>query len=238
MGKFFSKLRQVFNIFLLMALIGLAAAVFTYYLTTPGQRGLTFWISAGFIVFALVLETLMFSGIAMRSNKGRNIPVSFSKAILGGLYFVFVIVIAVWNARSDWGTTRLILTHVGGLVVFLVPMMLINMAELKLTDATARQQSEGRANLAGLASRVGYIAGDLKNAGMSQPDVMRVVNFADALKFSDPSPASGRLERALEDAVKGLEDAASSGDAQAVMKACALAERSLNERNEYVKNSK
>ena len=238
MGKFFSKLRQVFNIFLVMALIGLAAAVFTYYLTTPEQRGTTFWISAGFIVFALVLETLLFAGIAWRGNGGKNIPVSFSKSILGGLYFVFTIVVAVWNAYSGWTITRLMLTEVGGLVVFLVPMILINMAELKLSDATTRQQSEGRANLASMASRVGYIADDMKSAGMSQEAVAQVVRFSESVKYSDPTPASGKLERELENAVKELESAAKGSDVQAVIRACTLAERALTQRNEYVKNAK
>ncbi|MBQ6418693.1 MAG: hypothetical protein IJJ91_08490 [Synergistaceae bacterium] len=238
MGKFFSKLRQVFNIFLVMALIGLAAAVFTYYLTTPEQRGTTFWISAGFIVFALVLETLLFAGIAWRGNGGKNIPVSFSKSILGGLYFVFTIVVAVWNAYAGWTITRLMLTEVGGLVVFLVPMILINMAELKLSDATARQQTEGRANLASMASRLGYIADDMKSAGMSQEAVAQVVKFLESVKYSDPTPASGKLERELENAVKELESAAKGSDVQAVIRACTLAERALTQRNEYVKNAK
>lgn len=238
MGKFFSKLRQVFNIFLVMALIGLAAAVFTYYLTTPEQRGTTFWISAGFIVFGLVLETLMFAGIAWRGNGGKNIPVSFSKSILGGLYFVFTIVIAVWNAYAGWTVTRLMLTEVGGLVVFLVPMVLINMAELKLSDATTRQQSEGRANLASMSSQIGYIADDMRAAGMSQDAISQVVRLSEAVKYSDPTPASGKLERGLESAVKELESAVKSGDAQSVVRACTLAERALSQRNEYVKNAK
>ncbi|MBQ6981260.1 MAG: hypothetical protein IJQ15_02385, partial [Synergistaceae bacterium] len=219
-------------------LIGLAAAVFTYYLTTPEQRGTTFWISAGFIIFALVLETFLFAGIAWRGNGGKNIPVSFSKSILGGLYFVFTIVVAVWNAYAGWTITRLMLTEVGGLVVFLVPMMLINMAELKLSDATTRQQSEGRANLASMASRVGYIADDMKSAGMSQEAVAQVVRFSESVKYSDPTPASGKLERELENAVKELESAAKGSDVQAVIRACTLAERALTQRNEYVKNAK
>ena len=79
MGKFFSKIRQVFNIFLISALIAAVAAVFVYFLTKPEQRGTTFWISVGFLAFALILETLQASGIAMRSNNGKNIPVGFSK---------------------------------------------------------------------------------------------------------------------------------------------------------------
>lgn len=238
MGKFFSKIRQVFNIFLIMALIGLAAAVITYYLTTPEQRGTTFWISAGFIVFALVVETLMFAGIAWRGNGGKNIPVSFSKVIIGGVYFLFTIVIAVWNAYAGWTVTRLMLIHVGGLVVFLVPMGVINMAELKLSDATARQQSEGRANLASMSSQIGYIADDMRTAGMSQEVIAQVMRLSEAVKYSDPTPASGKLERGLESAMNELEAAAKSHDEQSVIRACTLAERALSQRNEYVKNAK
>ena len=238
MGKFFNKIRQVFNIFLLMALIAAAAAVFVYFLTTPEQRGFTFWVSVGFLAFALILETLQASGIAMRSNSGRNIPVSFTKFILGAVYFLFVIVLAVWNALSPFTTTKYILTHVGGLAVFLVPMILINMAELRLSGADRRQQDEGRANLASLGNRVGYVVADLKAAGIPVQNLTQIANFAEALKYSDPTPASGKIERALEEAVKGLEDSVQTQDMSAILRACTLAERALKERNEYVKNAK
>ena len=238
MGKFFSKIRQVFNIFLIMALIGAAAAVFAYYLTTPEQRGTTFWISAAFLVFGLVLETLMFAGIAWRGNNGKNVPVGFSKAIIGGVYFVFVIVVAVWCAYSEWSVTRYMLVHVGGLVVFLVPLGLINMAELKLSDATARQQAEGRVNIATISSRIGYIADEMRTAGMTQEAISQVMRFSEAVKYSDPTPASGKLERGLENAVREIENAAKSQDSESVIKACTLAERALKERNDYVKNAK
>ncbi len=113
MGKFFNKIRQVFNIFLIMLLIGLAAAVFVYFLTTTEQRGVTFWISVGFLIFALVLETLMFSGIAMRGDSGRKVPAGFSQVLLCGLYFLFVIVVSVWNALSNFTVIKYMLIHIG-----------------------------------------------------------------------------------------------------------------------------
>ena len=238
MGKFFSKIRQVFNIFLIMALIGVAAALFAYYLTTPEQRGTTFWISAGFLVFGLILETLMFAGIAWRGNGGKNVPVGFSKAIIGGIYFLFVIVAAIWCAYSEWSVTKYVLVHVGGLVVFLVPMGLINMAELKLSDSESRAQAEGRVNIATMSSRIGYIADEMRTAGMTQEAISAVRKFAEAVKYSDPTPASGKLERGLENAVRDIENAAKSQDSQSVIEACTLAERALRERNDYVKNSK
>ncbi|MBQ7154054.1 MAG: hypothetical protein IJR85_00655 [Synergistaceae bacterium] len=234
MGKFFNKLRQVFNIFLLSALIAAVTAVFVYFLTSPEQRGVTFWISVGFLVFALILETLQASGIAMRSNNGKNIPVSFTKFILGAVYFLFVIAMSVWNAFANFSTTTYILIHIGGLAVFLIPMVLINMAELRLSGSDRKQQDKGRANLSSLASRAGYVAEDLKQAG----NVSQITRFAEALKYSDPTPASGKLERSLEEAVDNLEEAAKSGNLDEVLRMCTLAERVLKERNEYVKNAK
>lgn len=234
MGKFFNKIRQVFNIFLLSGLIALAVAVGIYFLTPPEQRGVTFWTSIAFLVAAWVIETLQAAGIAMRKNSGRNIPVGFSRLILGGVYFLFVIVMSIGNALYPLRPMIYTLIHIAGLVVFLVPMVFINMMELRLTGSDRKQQEVGRANLASLAARVGYIAEDLKGSDIA----VQVKNFADALRYSDPTPASGKLERSLEDSVRNLEETASGGDIQATARACTLAERALRERNEYVKNAK
>jgi hypothetical protein len=238
MGKFFNKIRQVFNIFLILALISAASALFIYFLTTPEQRNITFWISIGFIVFAMILETLQASGIAMRFNSGRNIPVSFSKLILGGIYFVFVLVMSFWNAFDPFTTTKYILIHVAGLVVFLLPMILINMAELRLSGSDRKERAEGRANLALMSRQVEYIVNDLKASGVPGDKLLQLINLSEALKYSDPAPASGKIERALEDALNKLESSASSKDMTIILGACTLAERALRERNEYVKNSK
>ena len=238
MGKFFNKIRQVFNIFLILALISAASALFIYFMTTPEQRNITFWISIGFIVFALIFETLQASGIAMRFNSGRNIPVSFSKLILGGVYFVFVLAMSFWNAFDPYTTTKYILIHVAGLVVFLLPMILINMAELRLSGSDRKERAEGRANLALMSRQVEYIVNDLKASGIPGDKLLQLINLAEALKYSDPAPASGKIERSLEDALRSLESSASSKDMTIILGAFTLAERALRERNEYVKNSK
>ena len=238
MGKFFNKIRQVFNIFLLMLLIAAAVAVFTYFLTTPEQRGVTFWISAGFLAFAMILETLMFSGIAMRSNNGRNVPVSFTKVILGGLYFLFVIVVSIGNALAEFSVVKYMLIHVGGLVVFLVPMILVNMAELRLSGSDRKQQTEGRQKLADLSRRVGYVADDLKASGIPAQNIAQIVRLSEGLKYSDPTPAPGRIERTLEEAVMNLEEAAKTGDVQEIVRMCTLAERTLRERDDAVLSAK
>ncbi|MBQ7543441.1 MAG: hypothetical protein IJT02_00705 [Synergistaceae bacterium] len=238
MGKFFSKLRQVFNIFLLSALIAAVAALFIYFLTTPEQRGTTFWISVAFLGVAFVLQTLQAMGIAWRSNGGKNIPVGFSKLILGFVYFLFVIVMAVGNALYPFTTVKYLLIHVAGLAVFLVPMVLMNMAELKLSDATTRQQAEGREHLAHLAAKVGYIADDLKASDAAAQIISQVMRFSESILYSDPTPAGRKIERALEEAVEALEDAAKGKDTAEVQRACTLAERALRERNEAVLHAK
>ena len=240
MGKFFNKIRQVFNIFLINALIGLAAAVFIYFLTTPEHRGITFWISVGFLIFALLYETLTFSGIAMRSHEGRDVPVGFVQVVVAGIYFVFVIVVSVWNALSGFSVLKYSLIHVAGLVVFFVPMMLINMFKLKQHGADRKQQSEGRQELSFMANKIGYIVDDLKAAGLNPNDLSALVNLSEKLRYSAPTPASGRIERALDDALKNLEGVASKPehDINAILRACTMAERALKDRNEAVKNAK
>ena len=238
MGKFFNKLRQVFNIFLISALIAAVTAVFVYFLTTPEQRGTTFWISVSFLGVAMILETLMFSGIAMRSNNGQNVPVSFTKVILGGIYFLFVIVVSVGNALANFSVVKYLLIHVGGLAVFLVPMVMINMAELKLSDSESKAQAKGRAELTLLAARVGYIVDDLRASGVPVQSLSQLMRFSESLRYSDPAPASGKIERSLEEAITNLQETAKSGDVAEIQKACTLAERALRERNEAVIRAK
>ena len=238
MGKFFNKLRQVFNIFLISALIAAVTAVFVYFLTTPEQRGTTFWISVSFLGVAMILETLMFSGIAMRSNNGQNVPVSFTKVILGGIYFLFVIVVSVGNALANFSVVKYLLIHVGGLAVFLVPMVMINMAELKLSDSESKAQAKGRAELTLLAARVGYIVDDLRASGVPVQSLSQLMRFSESRRYSDPAPASGKIERSLEEAITNLQETAKSGDVAEIQKACTLAERALRERNEAVIRAK
>ena len=235
MWKFFNKVRQVFNLFLIMLLIVAVAALFIYFLTTPEQRGTTFWMSMAFLLFALVLETLMASGIAMRSNGGKEVTSGFAKVILGGLYFIFVIGVSIWNAFKGFSTITYLLIHVGGLAVFLIPMVLMNMATLRMSGADRKEREEGRQNLSSLANKVGYVIEDMKAAGLEIPGL---ANLAEKLRYSDPAPASGRIERELEDAVKNLVSAAEGKNLEEISRACVLAERALKERNEYVINNK
>ena len=239
MWKFFNKIRQVFNLFLILLLIVVVAAVFIYFLTTPEQRGATtFKMSMGFLLFALVLETLTASGIAMRSNKGKEVPVGFSKIIFGGLYFIFVVAVSIWNAYADFSVTKYLLIHVGGLVVFLVPMLMINMATLRMSGADRKEREEGRLNLSMLADKVSYVCEDMKAAGISHDEYMKVSNLAEALRYSDPTPASSRIERDLEDAVKNLAAAGTAKEFDKIPQLCLTAERALKDRNNYVINAK
>ena len=238
MWKFFNKIRQVFNLFLIMLLIAAVTALFVYFLTTPEQRGTTFWMSMGFLAFALVFETLTASGIAMRSNGGKEITAGFSKIILGGLYFIFVIAVSIWNAFAEppFSVTKYLLIHVGGLAVFLIPMVLMNMATLRMSGADRKEREEGRINLSSLANKVGYVLEDVKAAGFEVPGL---ANLAEKLRYSDPAPASGKLERELTQAIENLAEAAAGAKSpEEISRACVAAERALKERNDYVINNK
>ena len=91
-----------------------------------------------------------------------------------------------------------------------------------------------------MASKVGYIVDDLISAGLNRNDLASLMNLSEKLRYSDPTPASAKIERALDDALKNLESIASQPehDINAILRACTIAERALKDRNEAVKNSK
>ena len=174
----------------------------------------------------------------MRSNNGKEIPMSFTKVILGGIYFVFVIGVSIWNAQANFSVIKYMLIHIGGLVVFFVPLILINMATLRLSGSDRKQQQEGRINLSSLADKVSFIVEDLKASGISQQELLQIRNLSEALRYSDPTPASGKIERELEEAIKNLESISLNKDMSEISRACTLAERALKVRNEAVINSR
>ena len=96
--------------------------------------------SMGFLAFAALLGTLFASRIVLRSNAGREIPHGFSHIYLLALYFIFVIAMAVANARIAFSVTTYFLIHIVGLAVFLIPLLLTNMAMLKLSGADRGEQ--------------------------------------------------------------------------------------------------
>ena len=114
-------------------------------------------------------------------------------------------------------------------------MILINMAELRLTGSDRKQQAKGRINLASLADKVKFIAQDMKSSGITSQQFTQIMNLSESIRYSDPTPASGKLENALESAVENLSN---SKDINEILNLCVLAERALIERNNYVKNSK
>ena len=249
MGKFFDKIRQVFNLFLIMLLIAAVAAVFIYFLTTPEQRGTTFWISIGFIAAALVLSTLFASRIAMRGNSGRAVPGHFAQMFLAIAYFAFVIIIAVVNAFQNFSTVTYLLIHVAGLFVFMLPLILMNMAMLKQDNSERRQQEAGRVDLSIKANHVENILSDITAIAphLAVGDrLSKIKNLAESLRYSDPTPGPRALENALNNALNNLEDIASgltsledvNNKLPEILKAVTSADRALTDRNTAVLNAK
>ena len=248
MSKATNKVRHIFNLFLLLFLVAVVAGVCVWFLTTPEARGTTFWMSMGFLAFAALLGTLFASRIVLRSNAGREIPHGFSHIYLLALYFIFVIAMAVANARIAFSVTTYFLIHIVGLAVFLIPLLLTNMAMLKLSGADRGEQRQGRQNLAAAATRVRNMAEDLKSAAAGQERIAPLLGLADALQYSDPSAAPEEAEDALKGALDALDEEAgmmmASPDAERgerwekVLRACVKAERALEARNAALLNSR
>lgn len=248
MSKATNKVRHIFNLFLLLFLVAVVAGVCVWFLTTPEARGTTFWMSMGFLAFAALLGTLFASRIVLRSNAGREIPHGFSHIYLLALYFIFVIAMAVVNARMAFSVTTYFLIHIVGLAVFLIPLLLTDMAMLKLSGADRREQQQGRQNLAAAATRVRNMAEDLKSAAAGQERIAPLLALADSLQYSDPSAAPGEAENALKGALDALDEEAGMmiaspdterGDRwEKVLRACVKAERALEARNAALLNSR
>ncbi|MBQ9566364.1 MAG: hypothetical protein IJU98_12335 [Synergistaceae bacterium] len=232
MGKFLDKVRQVFNLFLIMLLVAAVAAVFVYFLTDEAQRGTTFWMSVAGMAAGLILTTLFAAKVAVRQDGGRGVPGGFAQLFLVGAYFLFTLIIAVVNAKVGFSTTAYLLIHVGALAVFLIPLLLTNMAMLKQTSYERRAQKEGRLNLAAKAVAVEHVAEDLASAGVSAGELAPLRNLADSLRYSDPTPGPRDLEEKLERALLALETAAA--DSGAALRAVTAAARALEDRNAAV----
>ncbi len=238
MGKIIDKIRQVFNLFLLMLLIVAVAAVLVWFLAEPESRGTTFWMSLGFMGFALLLSTLFASRIALRTNEGRNVPGHFTQLFLIGGYFIFTIIAAIVNAKMGFSPTGYLLLHVVGLAVFLLPLLLTNMALLKQDSAEHREQKQGRLDLAARATRIRNLAADAEaGANISREELAPLYKLSESLQFSDPTPGPRDLENALDGALAVLERTDTANSAE-LLRACTLAERALEARNAAVLSAK
>ena len=238
MGKIIDKIRQVFNLFLLMLLVVAVAAVLVWFLAEPESRGTTFWMSLGFMGFALLLSTLFASRIALRTSGGRNVPGHFAQLFLIGGYFIFTIAAAFANAKMGFSPTGYLLIHVVGLAVFLIPLLLTNMALLKQDSAEHREQKQGRLDLAARATRIRNLAADAEaGANISREELAPLYKLSESLQFSDPTPGPRDLENALDGALAVLERADTANSAE-LLRACTLAERALEARNAAVLSAK
>ena len=245
MSKATNKVRHIFNLFLLLFLVAVVAGGCVWFLTTPEARGTTFWMSMGFLAFAALLGTLFASRIVIRSNAGREVPHGFSQLYLLVLYFIFVIAMAITNARIAFSVTTYFLIHIVGLAVFLIPLLLTNMAMLKLSGADRREERQGRQNLAAAATRVRNIAEDLKNAvAGGQERIAPLLGLADSLPSAAPREAENALKGALEALDEEAEMMLASPDAERgerwekLLRACVKAERALEARNTALLNSR
>ncbi|NLL37435.1 MAG: hypothetical protein GX256_07945 [Fretibacterium sp.] len=249
MGRTTNKIRQIFNIFLILLLITVVTGVFVWFLTEPANRDESFWVSMGAVLFSAIVATLFSFRIAWRSDKGRQIPYSFSQFLLVILYVVFTIAMAVANVYKNFSLVTLLLIHAGGVALLLLPLLLINMAALKSSGADRKEAQQGRANLAADSRRLFSLAEDLERALPSEKERLRPIReLADNLNYSDPNPAPKALEQSLQRALEALqaqgasllklEQEARMEGLEDLLTACTQAKRALEERNETILRNK
>lgn len=243
MSRWFDRARQALNLLLLFVLIGVVAAAFVWLLTTPEQRDATFWASMGFIGFSLILNFLFMAKIA--TGQSKNVPVSFAQLLFVLGYMIFVIIAAIVDARVNLSLTAYFLIQIGGLVVFVTPLILMNMAQLKQTGSEREEQAEGRRNLNTKANDIRDAAKRLEiSFGAPRERLNPLYHLADSLQYSDPTLASQdaekNLDAALDDLAAILSSIASPDDAamQRIAPACSEAEKALRRRNDDVMSRK
>ena len=248
MGVRLDRFRQVFNLFLTLALICVVAGVFVYFLTTPEQRkAVTFWMSMGLLFLAALVFTL-FAARIVYSDSARQVPHTFAQLALISLYVVFVILASIANAFIQMTALRYFLLHVAGGFVILLPLQLTNMASLK-SAGTRQAACDIKIRLKEESDRLNDLLDRIENErGKVTECLPPVRKLADNLLYSDPSPAPRSAERALEKAldelqVKGeLVLSAQEKDLESRMqdliRAYLAADRALKNRGEAIVRSK
>ena len=226
------KLHQAFNLVLAFSLIAVTAGVFIFFLTTPEERGTTFWISMVSLAFALILGLLFSSKVAL--SDGREAPGNFSHLVVVAGYFIFVVGASVANVYLHFSTTTYFLIH---------------MAMLKPGGADRRDQRGGRLSLSLKASHLQDLVKNLEfSLNLPGEDFSPLLRLADSLQYADPTPASRSTENVLIGALSALDGAVAAltngteADRvekwQAVLAACHAAESALKQRNMEVINAK
>lgn len=249
MGTTTNKIRQIFNLFLILALLSVVVGVAVWFLTAPEQRTQTFWISMGAVLFSALLTTLFASKIVARADAGRQTVHSFSQFFLVILYMVFTVTMAFVNAYKNFSTVSLFLIHVAGGAIFLIPLVMLNMAALKSSGSDRKMAREQRQNLTDASHSVSRIAEDLEKAMPKEKErLLPLRALADDLNFADPTPAPGSIDEDLIFTIKNLQDAADhllvTGEAdrenrfEMVLTAAIKAKRALETRNDAVLRAK
>ena len=242
MGVQLNKFRQAVNIFLILILLCVVAGIFIYFFTTPENRGTTFWMSMGLLLFAVIISAMFAARIAY-SDDSRQPPHTFVQLLLAFLYVIFVITASFFNAFAKMSVLNYFLLHVALGLVFLLPLHFINMAALKSGGAKAVAE-KARINLKDYSIRVQNVLSRVENRFGA--DTAKLRKLVDNLLYSEPSQAPNAVERALGMAIDDLEARAelfltnpeSAKAGEALHEAMDAADKALKARNEAILKSK
>ena len=244
MGVKLNKFRQIFNLFLSLALISVAVGIFVYFLTTPEQRKTaTFWMSMGLLLFSAVLSTLFASRIVLGGDD-RQPPHTFTQYLLTGLYVLFVVAMSIVNAFAQFSTLNYFLIHLAGGLVFLLPLQFVNMAALK-GAGWEQEVHEAKDRMSDASTRLNDLLSRIESERREALGCLAPIRkLADNLLYAEPSRGDRGTEEALDRALDDLQVkgemllASSEKDLDArvedLTRATLTAERVLKARNEAI----
>jgi hypothetical protein len=243
MGVQLNRFRQAVNIFLTLALVCVVIGVFIYFFTTPEDRGTTFWMSMGLLLFAGILSALFASRIAC-SDSDRQPPHTFTQLTLAFLYVLFVVIASLVNAFAKMSVLNYFLLHAAGGVVFLLPLQFVNMAALK-SGGAKQVIREAKSRLGDESARLAELVSRVETEGRVAECLPSLRKLADNLLYSEPTQAPKGVEAALSRAldevqVRGELLLSSPGPSanEDLLRAVMTADRALRARNEAILRSK
>lgn len=248
MGAKLNKFRQIFNLFLTLALVCVAVGIFVYFLTTPEQRrATTFWMSMGLLLFSAVLSALFASRVVLGGDS-RQAPHTFTQCLLVGMYVLCVIALSIVNAFVQFSTLNYFLLHLAGGLVFLLPLQFVGMAGLK-SAGQKQEVRESKDRLGDASTRLNDLLSRIETERRDAVECLPPVRkLADNLLYAEPSRGDRASEQALDKALDELqvkgEMLLSSPEkdlesrVQDMIRAALAADRALKTRNDAIVRGK
>lgn len=200
-----NKSRQVFNLFLVFALICASTGIFIYFLTPPQDRStLTFQMSMGILLFSTFLGTLFASQIVLMGQKS-PLPYAFAQFFMVTLYILFVVAASISNVFLKLTPVNYFLLHLAGATLTLLPVQILNMAGIKSKsekEGIQNQRDENHQSFTRVRNLIERIESELPEL---IPTLTPLKRLSERLLYSEPTKAPYEYEKNLLSALDELE---------------------------------